>query len=91
MSFYEGSAMQQRDELQRQLDNRRLDILRKENPSLQSSDLKELLNRERIQNAPKPRCCPCTTGRAEWIRTNQGLIQCTCSVCHSPTRTYLDK
>lgn len=81
MSFWEGSALQYAQEERNRRRELRRDVLQRENPSLSHSDITELLDMEERAVQPRIRCCICTTGRAEIIRTSQGLVRCLCQ-CH---------
>ncbi len=82
MSFWEGSLWQQRYEEQQRLDNVRLEQLRFVNPSLCTSDLRLLLEREKKEKQPVVRCCVCQLSRREYVRIKDRLDLCECP-CHN--------
>jgi hypothetical protein len=88
MSFWKGSAWQDRIERERERQEKarlRAQII-KQNPSLQMGDVEKVAAAEwaRLHPPAPSRCCPCQSpSRAEWVSVHGGPCVCSCS-CHHP-------
>jgi hypothetical protein len=87
VSFWEGSAWQERQEQRQKFIERVRHRVRTSNPSLNSSDVEEWTKREvermdREHAASIRRCCVCRSAeRAEVVRVGAYLGSCECK-CH---------
>ena len=84
MSFWEGSAWQDRIEREREEKAKMRARVIKENPTLKWSDVDRVVDAEWLRlHPPAPaRCCPCQSpSRAEWISGGDGPVRCACG-CH---------
>lgn len=84
MSFWEGSAWQDRMDREREERSKLRARIIKENPSLYPRDLDAVVEAEwaRLHPPAPAKCCPCQSRmRAEMISTPGGPTRCACA-CH---------